>query len=101
MFTVLIAKPTEKKKIMSQDNNKDTRNRSEVFTFDCEQNSGNALIQIFAVFLHNKKIGSPIQSILSNIVSAVARRCSVKKMFLKISQNLQENTCVGVSFLIK
>ena len=29
------------------------------------------------------------------------RRCSIKKMFLKISQNLQENTCVGVSFFIK
>ena len=28
----------------------------------------------------------------------VAKRCSVKKVFLKISQNSQENTCVGVSF---
>ena len=26
------------------------------------------------------------------------RRCSIKKMFLKTSQYLQENTCVGVSF---
>ena len=26
------------------------------------------------------------------------RRCSVKKVFLKISQNSQENTCVRVSF---
>ena len=25
-------------------------------------------------------------------------RCSVKEMFLRISQNAQENTCVGVSF---
>ena len=32
---------------------------------------------------------------------AVTGRCSVKKMFLKISQNSQEETCVGVSFLIK
>ena len=31
----------------------------------------------------------------------VARRCSVKKLFLKISQNSQENTCARVSFLIK
>ena len=31
---------------------------------------------------------------------AVARRCSVKKVFLKISQNLQENTCARVSFSI-
>ena len=29
------------------------------------------------------------------------RRCSVKKVFLEISQNLPENTCAGVSFLIK
>ena len=32
---------------------------------------------------------------------AVARRCSVKKVFLEISQNLHKNTCAGVSILIK
>ena len=32
---------------------------------------------------------------------AVAQRCSVKKVFLEISQTSQENTCVRVSFLIK
>ena len=32
---------------------------------------------------------------------AVAQRCSIKKMFLEILQNSQENTCVRVSFLIK
>ena len=26
------------------------------------------------------------------------RRCSIKKMFLKISRNSQENTCAGVTF---
>ena len=31
----------------------------------------------------------------------VSRRCSVKKVFLKISQNSQKNTCARVSFLIK
>ena len=31
----------------------------------------------------------------------VAQRCSVKKVFLEISENLQENTCARVSFLIK
>ena len=31
----------------------------------------------------------------------VARRCSVKKVFLEILQNSQENTCAKVSFLIK
>ena len=32
---------------------------------------------------------------------AVVQRRSVKRVFLKISQNLQENTCARVSFLIK
>ena len=32
---------------------------------------------------------------------AVVQRCSIKKVFLKISQNPQENTCARVSFLIK
>ena len=32
---------------------------------------------------------------------AVAQKCSLKKVFLKISQNSQENTCVRASFLIK
>ena len=32
---------------------------------------------------------------------AVTQRCSVKKVFLEISQNSQENTCARVSFLIK
>ena len=31
----------------------------------------------------------------------VAWRCSVKKEFLEISQNWQENTCARVCFLIK
>ena len=34
-------------------------------------------------------------------IEAVVQRCSVKKVFLEISQNLQENTCVRVCFLIK
>ena len=32
---------------------------------------------------------------------AVARRCLVKKMFVEILENSQENTCVKVSFLTK
>ena len=35
------------------------------------------------------------------ITEAVTQRCSVKKVFLEISQNLQEKTCVRVSFLIR
>ena len=33
--------------------------------------------------------------------SRSSHRCSVKKLFLKVSQISQENTCVGVFFLIK
>ena len=28
-------------------------------------------------------------------IEAVAQRCSVKKVFVEISQNSKENTCVG------
>ena len=38
--------------------------------------------------------------ILVFIYKAVVQRCSVKKVFLEISQNPQENTCARVSFLI-
>ena len=34
-------------------------------------------------------------------ISSSHRWCSIKKPFLKISQNSQENTCARVSFLIK
>ena len=35
------------------------------------------------------------------LTEAVAQRFSVKKVFLKISRNSQENTCARVSFSIK
>ena len=41
--------------------------------------------------LYNQKI--------TNLRSS--HKCSVEKVFLEISQNLQENTCARVSFLIK
>ena len=43
------------------------------------------------------------QSIKSNFIlkEAVAQKCSVKNVFLEISQNSQENTCAKDSFLIK
>ena len=34
-------------------------------------------------------------------VEVVARRCSIKELFLKILQFFQENTCAGLFFLIK
>ena len=35
------------------------------------------------------------------MTEAIAQRCSVKKVFLEISQSSQENNCARVSFLIK
>ena len=32
---------------------------------------------------------------------AVAKRCSTRKVFLKISQNSQKNTCVRVSWILR
>ena len=40
-------------------------------------------------------------SVLKQGIEAVAQRCSLKTMFLEISQNSQENTCVRVSILMK
>ena len=34
-------------------------------------------------------------------IETVVQRCSVKKVFLEILQNSQENTCARVSFLLK
>ena len=34
-------------------------------------------------------------------IEAVAQRCSVKKVFVEISQNLQQSICAKVSFLVK
>ena len=34
----------------------------------------------------------------SQRIEAAAQRCSVKKVFLEISQSSQENTCARVSF---
>ena len=39
--------------------------------------------------------------VLTLILEAVIQRCSLKKVFLDISQNPQESTCARVSLLIK
>ena len=43
----------------------------------------------------------PDLTVMFITTEAVVQRCSLKKMFLEISQNSQENTCTRVSFLIK
>ena len=35
---------------------------------------------------------------MNNAQEAVAKKCSVKQVFLEISLNSQENTCARVSF---
>ena len=42
-----------------------------------------------------------IKSSCGNSFRSSHQRCSVKKVFLEISQNSQESTCARVSFLIK
>ena len=44
---------------------------------------------------------SAVSDDLLECIEAVIQRCSVKQVFLEISQNLQEDTCARVSFLIK
>ena len=48
-----------------------------------------------------KKIYWANKEINNLYTEAVARRCSMRKMFLEISQNSQENTYARVSLLIK
>ena len=52
----------------------------------------------------SKETVSELVAFLTKIIqlpNAVAGKCSIKKMFLKISQNSQDNTCARASFLIK
>ena len=52
----------------------------------------------------NKKCltDSHMMNFLSDIIKKQpSHRCSVKKVFLEISHNSQENTCARVSYLIK
>ena len=45
--------------------------------------------------------GKKSQLDISRATEAVAWRCSVKKVFVKVSQNSEKNTCARVSFSIK
>ena len=44
-------------------------------------------------------VRSPSPEVSDCLTKAVVRRCSLKKMFLKILQNSWENTCARFSFL--
>ena len=51
-------------------------------------------LSAFFLYLFDKKL-------FLTISEAVTQNCSVKKVFLEILQNSQENTCGRVSVLIK
>ena len=51
--------------------------------------------------LYVEHLRQVFQILRENGIEAVVQRCSVKKVFLEISQNSQENTCARVLFLIK
>ena len=54
------------------------------------------------IFTFLSKFPNQVICIFSHGCSEVVTwRCSVKKLFLEISQNSQENTCAIVAFLIK
>ena len=54
----------------------------------------------YFMFLLRRNINVVLLSdLIDNFQEALAGRCSVKKVFLKISQNSLENTCSRVSFL--
>ena len=56
---------------------------------------------VFWNYGFQNSICSSKESFISRRSKAVIQRCSVKNVFLEISQNWQENTCAKVSFLIK
>ena len=72
-------------------------------TYFSQNTSGRLLLKIKLLFIHNSEKTTPIyfQIVWYEIPEAVVPRYSVKKVFLKISQNSQENPCAKVSFLIK
>ena len=47
---------------------------------------------------HNGILMSLILLVAETIIRSIHRRCSIKKLFLRIPQYSKDNTCVGVSF---
>ena len=61
-----------------------------------------AIVSILSQFVEDiNRNCQQLANVRTMVLEAVVRRCSVKKVFLEISENSQENTCVRVSFLIK
>ena len=65
--------------------------------------NGQRITHMFVYFIYQRLHFIHGQQITQNFIwsEAVAWSCSVKKVFLKISQISRENTCVGVTLLKK
>ena len=50
---------------------------------------------------HERVKGTRSWTLITCLKGSNCQRCSIKKLFLKISQCSQESTCVAVSFLVK
>ena len=52
-------------------------------------------------FVQGRNLTRNMPLLYLRVTEAVDQRCSVRKVFLEISQNSRKNTCARVSFLIK
>ena len=77
--------------------------KSEIFIFMIWKDKKNSNLNYFDHFKCFNKSLIFMHFLIScyEIILAVTQRCSIKMVFLEISQNSQENTCARVSFLIK
>ena len=62
------------------------------------QNERIAKLRVLSIFLTKEGLNKYIKLLCEMKFSDKLRRCSVKNVFLEISQNLPESTCVGVFF---
>ena len=64
-------------------------------------NTPSIFVFIYLLLVGDREEGGEKLNILGGLTAeAVARRCSIKKIFLKILPNSQENTCVEISVLL-
>ena len=82
-------------------NKSDNDKKSLIFSFFNHMMSGKILLFVSLLFGVCSLFLLVHEHIKECSSEAVARRCSVKKVFLEMSQNSQENSCSRVSFLIK
>ena len=57
--------------------------------------------RIYMFMFNREKISCALHPTEKKVLNSFSRKCSVRKVFLKIFQNTQGNSCASVSFLIK